>query len=104
MMKINRVLKWLLDIQHAIEEIEQFMPEGAIGFAFLQQNVMFKRALERNIEIIGEAVNRILADEPRISRFQVPDGLWILVILLFTNMKKYLMRYCGLAPHGIFLC
>ena len=28
---------------------------------------MFKRAFERNIEIIGEAVNRILAKEPDIS-------------------------------------
>ncbi len=28
---------------------------------------MFKRAVERNIEIIGEAVNRILSTEPNIA-------------------------------------
>lgn len=67
MMEVDRVLKWLLDIQNAIEEIEQFMPDGAKDFTYLQQNVMFKRALERNIEIIGEAVNRILAAEPNIA-------------------------------------
>ena len=33
----------------------------------LQQNTMFKRVLERNIEIMGEAVNRILLLVPDIS-------------------------------------
>ena len=66
-MQEDRVLKWLLDIQTAISEVEGFMPEKQRSVLLLQQNVMFKRALERNIEIIGEAVNRILTTEPGID-------------------------------------
>ena len=66
-MQEDKVLKWLLDIQNAIFEIESFMMESGQDFRHLQQNIMFKRALERNVEIIGEAVGRILAVEPKIS-------------------------------------
>lgn len=66
-MQEDKVLKWLLDIQSALLEIEMFMLSNQNGFKGLQQNTMFKRALERNIEISGEAVNRILAQEPNIS-------------------------------------
>lgn len=59
------MLKWLLDTMNAIIEIEGFMPpKGERSVTILQENIMFKRALERNIEIIGEAVNRILNVEP----------------------------------------
>jgi len=63
----DRIAKWLHDIKCAIEEIERFMPDSGKGIHLLQENVMFKRALERNIEIIGEAVNRILMAEPGIA-------------------------------------
>jgi len=66
-MQEDKVFKWLLDIQSAIVEVENFMLSNRDGFNGLQQNTMFKRALERNIEIIGEAVNRILLLEPDIS-------------------------------------
>ena len=66
-MQEDKVLKWLLDIQNAILEVEVFMNSNSNGFIGLQQNTMFKRALERNIEIIGEAVNRVLGLEPHIS-------------------------------------
>lgn len=65
-MQEDKVFKWLLDIQSAIVEVESFMISNCDGFSGLQQNTMFKRALERNVEIIGEAVNRILVLEPEI--------------------------------------
>lgn len=43
------------------------MPDTETGRYLLQENIMFKRALERNVEIIGEAVNRILSTEPEIA-------------------------------------
>lgn len=63
----DRVLKWLLDIRSAIQEIEDFTPKSGRSIRLLQRNTMFKRAVERNIEIIGEAVNRILVAEPGIG-------------------------------------
>jgi uncharacterized protein with HEPN domain len=55
----DRVLKWLFDVYGSIEEIESFLPETKRSVQLLEHNVMFKRALERNIEVIGEAINRV---------------------------------------------
>jgi uncharacterized protein with HEPN domain len=57
---------WLSDIKQAISEIEQFLPEKKV-FPEFQKDLKSKRAIERNIEIIGEAVNRILGQNPKIE-------------------------------------
>ena len=57
---------WLTDIASAIREIESFLPEKRDFFAF-QNDLKTKRAIERNLEIIGEAVSRILKVEPSIQ-------------------------------------
>jgi len=51
---------WLYDIKQAIEEIESFFFERPKIFLEYQNDVRTKRAVERNIGIIGEATNRIL--------------------------------------------
>lgn len=51
---------WLFDILKAIEEIESFFTDVPKDFLQYQHNLKTKRAVERNIEIIGEAMNRIL--------------------------------------------
>jgi uncharacterized protein with HEPN domain len=51
---------WLNDILQAIKEIESFLPEKKI-FEEFKKDLKTKRAVERNLEIIGEATNRILA-------------------------------------------
>ena len=51
---------WLYDILTAIEEIEGFLSDIPKDFYAYQNNLKTKRAVERNIEIIGEAMNRIL--------------------------------------------
>ncbi|CAG5076705.1 HepT-like ribonuclease domain-containing protein [Parvicella tangerina] len=55
----NKIKTWLMDIQNAIEEINLFIPDKKDFFQF-QNDLKTKRAIERNIEIIGEAMNRIL--------------------------------------------
>lgn len=54
----NRVNAWLEDIIRSIDEIFDFLPEKKIFFEY-QKDIKTKKAVERNIEIIGEAVNRI---------------------------------------------
>ncbi|HEX4374765.1 MAG TPA: HepT-like ribonuclease domain-containing protein [Puia sp.] len=51
---------WLYDILNAINEIESFFSGRPKEFAAYQNDIKTKRAVERNIEIIGEAMNRIL--------------------------------------------
>lgn len=57
---------WLSDIKQAISEINQFLPDEK-KFKDFQNDLKGKRAIERNIEIIGEAVNRILNQNPNIE-------------------------------------
>src|SRR4051812_13744414 len=57
---------WLSDIKQAISEIKQFLPEKKI-FTEFQKDVKAKRAIERDIEIIGEAVKRIISVNPAIQ-------------------------------------
>ena len=44
----------------AIEEIENFLGDGPKLFDDFFSNLCLRRAIERNIEIIGEAMNQIL--------------------------------------------
>ena len=54
----NKINAWFEDILRSIDEIFDFLPESRDFFEF-QKDLKTKKAVERNIEIIGEAVNRI---------------------------------------------
>jgi len=59
----NDIKVWLNDIKQAIQEINEFQPDKK-NFLVFQKDLKTKRAIERNIEIIGEAVSRILKAKP----------------------------------------
>ena len=61
----EKILKWLFDIQAAITEIESFFEDYPKDFNQYKSNLILKRAVERDLEIIGEAVNRIINMEER---------------------------------------
>lgn len=54
----------LFDIQQSIEEIFEFIGDRR-DFSVYQKDLKTKKAVERNLEIIGEAVNRILKIDSR---------------------------------------
>ena len=56
----NDIKAWLYDILNAIVEIESFFSNRHKKFEIYQNDLRTKRAVERNIEIIGEALSRIL--------------------------------------------
>jgi len=60
----ERILKWLYDIRTAILEIESYFEDLPKDFNQYESNIILKRAVERDLEIIGEAVNRIVQREP----------------------------------------
>ncbi len=61
----DEIKVWLEDIEKAITEINDFLPEPK-NFLEFEKDTKTKRAVERNIEIIGEAMSRILSVEPEI--------------------------------------
>ncbi|MHC1704090.1 MAG: DUF86 domain-containing protein [Tenuifilaceae bacterium] len=101
----GEVQTWLEDIKQAIEEIEQFLPEKLNFFEF-QKDLKGRKAIERNIEIIGEAVNRILKANSNIeisnarkivdTRNRISHGydtvsediIWTIVIKDLNHLKK----------------
>ena len=63
----TEIKAWLYDIINAIEEIEGFFIESPKRFSDYQKDIRTKRAVERNIEIIGEAMNRIVKEDNSIK-------------------------------------
>jgi len=59
----DEIKVWLEDIEKAISEINEFLPNPRNYFEF-EKDLKTKRAVERNIEIIGEAMSRILKVKP----------------------------------------
>jgi uncharacterized protein with HEPN domain len=56
----------LKDIEQAIIEIYEFLPKERNFFEF-QKDLKTRKAVERNIEIIGEAMDRLLKIDPNIQ-------------------------------------
>jgi uncharacterized protein with HEPN domain len=58
-----KIQAWLLDIIVSIDEIFEFLGDEN-DFTAYKNDLKTKKAIERNLEIIGEAMNRILKVEP----------------------------------------
>lgn len=61
------VNKTLEDILNAIQEIESFFEIRPKRYDVYLEDVCLRRAIERNITIIGEAMNRLLKLAPEIE-------------------------------------
>ena len=60
----EKLLKYLYDIKIAIDEIDSYFIGREKRFDYYSKDILLKRAIERDLEIIGEAVNRILTINP----------------------------------------
>ena len=56
----NEIKTWLFDILQSINEIESYFIEKPKIFEEYVGDIKTKRAVERDIEIVGEAINRIV--------------------------------------------
>ena len=63
----DNIKTWLYDILSSINEIESYFVETPKMFEIYQNDLKTKRAVERNIEIIGEAMSRILKENSEIE-------------------------------------
>ena len=105
-MQGNKDIKvFLEDIERSIREIFEFLPEKRIFFDF-QKDLKTRKAVERNIEIIGEAMNRILKIDPQFpindsrkiidTRNRIIHGydsvsediLWLIIVNYLPNLEK----------------
>lgn len=56
----NEIKTWLYDILQSVNEIESYYENKPKIFEEYIVDIKTKRAIERDLEIIGEAANRIL--------------------------------------------
>lgn len=63
----DTIKTWLYDILSSINEIESYFVETPKMFEIYQNDLKTKRAVERNIEIIGEAMSRIRKENSEIE-------------------------------------
>lgn len=62
----NIVKKWLYDILEAINSINDYIGKPR-EFEGYEKNKQLRRSVEREIEIIGEAINRIKKEMPELE-------------------------------------
>lgn len=65
-----KIHTWLLDITKCIDEIFEFIGDNRDFFNY-KRDLKTKKAVERNLEIIGEAVNRIIKED---DKFQLENA------------------------------
>lgn len=104
--------KYLLDVQRACEEVFSFFPEKKV-FADFAQDKLRQRGVERNVEIMGEAINQLRKHNPDITlenahaivatRNRVihsydnvtPEFLWSLVINHIPKLHTDILNLLG---------
>lgn len=100
------MLKYLSDIMSSILEIEYFLADRPKEYATFCNDTLLRRGVERNIEIMGEAMNQVLKICPNIPitaarkvvdtrNFVIhaydslkPDMLWGIVINHIPLLKQ----------------
>lgn len=63
--------KHLYDVLLSIEETESYFEGSPRVYQDFEKDILRQRAVERNVEIMGEAINRILKIDPD---FQLPHA------------------------------
>lgn len=96
------VKKYLFDIQSSINSIEEYLG-GRRDFFEYKRNKLLRRGIEREIEIIGEAMNRIIKIYPDCkienSRKIVDTRNWVIHaydsvddVVIWNIVSKYLPK------------
>lgn len=102
----DKIHKYFIDILNAIDEIEIASNQRGRNYEMFVNDFVFRKFVERNIEIIGEAMNRILKICPDINITSarkivdtrnyvihsydslIPEILWAIVIRHIPILKN----------------
>ncbi|MCB0802077.1 MAG: DUF86 domain-containing protein [Flavobacteriales bacterium] len=88
-----RALKYILDIESIIIEIEQILQKTENNFTVYSNDFIIKRALERDLEIIGEAISKLIKLEPQLNltNYKKIIGLRNLIIHSYDSIEDELI-------------
>lgn len=87
----NKLKKYLEDIRLAIGEIELFLSQRPRQYEVFLDDHMFRSALERQVGIIGEAMNKILQINPEIpiSNARNIKGTRNYIVHAYDSLQPY---------------
>ena len=63
----DTIRKYLFDVNESINNIESFMDERSRNYLVFCDDLLYQHAVERNLAVIGEAINRILKYDPDVK-------------------------------------
>ncbi|MGB3588028.1 MAG: HepT-like ribonuclease domain-containing protein [Tunicatimonas sp.] len=63
----KEILKYILDIESAIEELDEVVNMYGKDYRKFSSNFMAVRTVERDLEIIGEAVRKLIEIDPSLK-------------------------------------
>lgn len=63
----NEIKAWLFDILNAIMEVDSYFIDIPKEFSSYKNDLRTRRAVERNIEIIGEALSRVITKDASVT-------------------------------------
>jgi uncharacterized protein with HEPN domain len=86
----DELLKYLLDIESVIDEIEGVIEHCGHDFQKFEEDFMAVRTVERDLSIIGEAVNHISKEFPKVEFSSIEHivGLRNLLIHSYDNVDQ----------------
>ncbi len=89
MQRHRKILKYLLDIESIIVELDKIINHHQLDFNDFQQSFISVRAVERDLMIIGEALNKIVQIDPeiRISGIRQIIGLRNLIVHAYDSIE-----------------
>ena len=89
----SKALKFILDIESVISEIEVIILKTEGNFFNFRDNFIYKRAAERDLEIIGEAIRKLLEIDPslKISSVKKIIGLRNLISHAYDSIEDELI-------------
>ncbi len=89
MQQHKKILKYLLDIESIIQELDKIIDHHQKDFNDFQQSFISVRAVERDLMIIGEALNKIVQinSEIRISGIRQIIGLRNLIVHAYDSIE-----------------
>lgn len=62
----NRIKQYLFDIEQSISDVKSYI-SAVKSLQEYEEDKLIRRAVERELEIIGEALNRVLRIDPNIK-------------------------------------
>jgi uncharacterized protein with HEPN domain len=87
----SEIKTWLFDILQAITEIESYFEDKPKKFDEYVKDIRTKRAIERDMEIIGEAITGVFRRTKKLNWIMFGKSLGLATVLHMDMIKSQMI-------------